>query len=102
MMRRRFLVAIDDETSQDVASFMNYIKENHFGWWHWFSNVWLLVTTNHDITTNQIRDELVEICGDKSIFVSEVQPITWSNFGPQGNKTGDEKDISQWSNNNWS
>ena len=100
-MKRRFVVAIDDETSLDVSAFLEYIREQNFGWWHWVSNFWLLTTYDSSISVNGIRDKVSEICNRKWIVVLEVSPITWANFGPQGGEEKGARDISQWFRDNW-
>ena len=96
-MKRRFIVCIDEETSEDVSSFIKYAREQGFGWWHWISNVWLLTTHKPEVKAGQIRDEARKITGDKSVVVLEVQPVTWRTFGPTG-----EKSIAKWIRDSWS
>ena len=101
-MTRRFVVGIDDETSQDVSLILDYIREQGCSWWHWFDNFWLLTTHNDEISAGTIRDELVEICGDKNLIVLEVNDITWATYGPQGEGSDSSKNISRWFKEAWS
>lgn len=102
-MKRRFVVGIDDETLSEVWSFLGYIQQQGFGWWHWFNNFWLLTTYNDAITAVNIRDKLAEISNGKNVIVIEVNSIIWANFGPQGDeiKNDSKNNISTWLTDVW-
>ena len=99
-MTRKFVVGIDEETPEDVSSFLNYIKQQRFGWWHWIDNTWLLTTYNEQVTVVEIRDRLREITGKKTVVVIEVKSVAWATYGPMGE--GDSKNISRWIRDYWS
>ena len=96
-MKRRFVVGIDHETSEDVSSFLKYIRQHKFGWWHWIGNLWLLTTHNEKITAVAIRDKLAQITGGKTAVVIEVTSITWATR----RHTGKKEDISKWIRDQW-
>lgn len=96
MGNRKFVVVVKEETSEDISSFLKYIKEQDFGWWHWVSNVWLLTTYNKRITAGELRDKFRDISGNKTVVVLEVQAVTWATFGPTG-----EDGIAKWIRDNW-
>lgn len=97
MAKRKFVVIIKEETSEDISSFLKYIEQQRFGWWHWVSNVWLLTTHDKQMSARKIRDKLTQITGKKTTMVLEVGSVTWAGFGPTG-----EKDISKWIKDTWS
>ena len=97
MAKRKFVVIINEETQEDVSSFIEYVKQQRFGWWHWVSNVWLLTTRNQQMSAREIRDKVREITGGKVTVVIEVTSVTWAAFGPTG-----EKSISKWIRDTWS
>ena len=102
-MKRRFVVGIDGETSTDVSTFLDFIHQQGLGWWHWFDNFWLLTTYDDAMTTETIRDKLVDISDGKNIIVIEVKSINWYNFGPQGEQStvGGMTNISKWFEDVW-
>ena len=101
-MRRKFVIGIDGETSHDVSTFLAYIQQQGFGWWHWFDNFWLLTTYDDTMTAGTIRDKLVEICNRKNLIVIEITSNIWANFGPQGSdNNGDELNFSKWLHDVW-
>lgn len=102
-MKRRFVIGIDGETSQDVSSILNYIDELDCAWWHWIDNFWLLTTRDNDLKVSAIRDKIKKICGKKNVVVLEVNNITWATFGPQSDDSSSKsKSFSKWIRDTWS
>ena len=97
MARRKFVVIIKEETSSDISSFLEYVKQQKFGWWHWVSNVWLLTTHNPQIKAKHIRDAAKKIAVNKVVTVLEVESVTWATYRPSG-----EGDIAKWIKDYWS
>ena len=97
MNKRNFVVIVKEETSENISSFLEYIEAQNFSWWHWVSNVWLLTTYDQEITTRELRDRFRNISGNKTVVALEVEDVTWSTFGPTG-----EKSIAKWIRENWS
>ena len=98
-VKRRFVVGIDQETSEDTSSFIEYIRQQGFGWWHWIDNFWLLTTRDTQVRTTTLRNKLKEITGGKTVIVMEVKSTKWATYGPSGE--GDSPNISKWLNSNW-
>ena len=96
MDKRNFVVIVKEETSENISSFLKYIKAQGFSWWHWVSNVWLLTTYDQKITAGELRDRFKDISGNKTVIVLEVEAVTWSTFGPTG-----ENSIAKWIRENW-
>lgn len=85
-MRKRFIILIDNTTNEQDEKFLEYIKENGFGWWHYLNNSWLL-TSYKDFTVNKIRDDLNKIYEGETKLIIELRGNTndtWAGFGPQG------------------
>ena len=97
---RRFVVSVNDETSEDVSRIMDYAEKKNFGWWHWFSNFWLMTSYDATSSVGEIRDMLVELTKNKWVIVIEVNSIDWANYGPQG-KDEDNRNISKWLHEEW-
>lgn len=98
-MKHRYIVCINNSTKEQEEKFVNYIKANGLGWWHWVSNVWLIVDNGGKLSAPLIRDEL------KSIFESEYNLVIelreksegWAGFGPKS----ENKDMFKWLRDNW-
>jgi len=97
MSRRRFLVAAQGLSNDQQSKFTEYTKSNGFGWWHWIDNFWLLTVFGHDeITTEVIRDALIDIApGARSIVMEIVQDKDWSGNGVVG------KEMFKWMRDTW-
>jgi hypothetical protein len=60
------------------------------GWqvWHWFEDVWLVVTDVDDVGLSLLRDELRNVIGgpNKHVLIMQVDgPVAYSGFGnPNG------------------
>ena len=99
-VKRRFVVGIDQETSEDVSSFFKYIEQQEFGWWHWIGNLWLLTTDDKQITVVAIRDKLTKITNGGRVIVIEVSSTYWATYGPKGEKSESEN-MSRWIHDSW-
>ena len=98
-MKKRFVVCVDSSTASQNEAFKAFIQRNSFGWWHWLSNVWLLVDSKGISSARDIRDELANIFPGVHNLVLELREgdDTWSGFGT---KTPD-KDMFKWLKKNW-
>ena len=98
--KRRFIVSINQETQENVSSFLEYINQQGFGWWHWIDNFWLLVVLDTQTTIETLRDKLADITGGKTIMVLEIKSgsFEWANFGPN---TEGGKNMSKWLKESW-
>ncbi|MGO9145538.1 MAG: hypothetical protein ACLQDF_04145 [Desulfomonilia bacterium] len=98
-MKKRFVVALDTSTEEQNDKFIEYIKENEMGWWHWISNFWLLTDTNDKVTAEKLRDDLLTIYPGVTQLVLEFRKDndTWSGFGPKS----DTRNMYEWLHNNW-
>jgi hypothetical protein len=85
-MTKWFVVGTESITAEQEKSFIAYIHDEHgFGWWHWIPNFWL-ITGSGSISCDEIRDKLLEIAPGKDSIVVEVNPVTWTGFGPNQGK----------------
>ena len=98
-MTKRFVVLLGSATKDQDDAFLNFIKSNRLGWWHWFPNSWLLKKLNSDIGASDLRDAARDIYGRANNLVIELNDNedTWSGFGP---KT-ENKDMFHWIRENW-
>lgn len=99
-MRRRFVVLLDSATPEQDKEFKEWVNEQHFGWWHWLSQSWLITSTSTDMRAATLRDKATEIYDSTHLFVLELRGTvddTWSGFGPKSSS----RDMFEWIKNNW-
>ena len=98
-MKKRYIVCIDNSNKEQDESFIAYIKEYGLGWWHWLSNVWLIVDKNGKLSAGEIRDKLRLIYVGEHTMVIEMRANgdTWAGFGPKS----DDKNMFEWMKKNW-
>ncbi|EIV5415696.1 hypothetical protein [Klebsiella aerogenes] len=98
-MNKRFIVTLDSATDEQDMKFIDFIKENGLGWWHWISTNWMLVDPNGKFTAVTLRSSLMDIYPGVNMIVIELSADgdSWAGFGPSGN----EKNMFTWLNNNW-
>ena len=98
-MNKRFVVLLTSATKEGNDAFLNFIKKNKLGWWHWMPNTWLLKAVNTTLKASDIRDAAREAYGFANSFVIELneEGDTWSGFGP---KT-DKRNMFAWIHTNW-
>ena len=52
-MKKRFVVCYSDNIPKEKEMhFIQFIKDNKLGWWHWISNMWLLVDSSGQMTAS--------------------------------------------------
>ena len=90
-MEQRFLISTDSAkgapaggTTADERNKITFYLEAK-GWqvWHWFEDLWLVVTPQGSTTTIALRDEITNLFGAKRfLLVMEIQgPIVYSGYG---------------------
>ena len=65
-MKKRFIVCLENSNNEQDDLFLNFIKENGLGWWHYIGNFWLLTDAYGKLSANLIRDKLNEIYGNRN------------------------------------
>ncbi|SFM34685.1 hypothetical protein SAMN05216573_10193 [Bradyrhizobium sp. Rc3b] len=95
----RFIVATDDMTKDQERAFLEYLKENRVGWWHYLKNLWLVDTTRSAFTAAAIRDKLAdEIAPGVNLLVFRIDGTTdWAGMGPDDEK----RSMFRWLLHNW-
>ena len=98
-MKKRFVVMIETSSKEQNDSFLEWIKEERLGWWHWFQNVWLLSNSRGHLSASDIRDKLKEFYGTANTLVLELRGAddTWSGRGPKNEK----RNMFKWIKSNW-
>ena len=99
-MKKRYIVCINNSTAEQEQLFINYAKENGLGWWHWLNNVWFLVDSSNKVSSEVIRDKIIEIFNGEFNIVVELNSNgvdTWNGYGP----SSENNDMFRWVDKNW-
>lgn len=99
-MKKRFVVLLNSSSKEQNDEFLDWLKEQNTGWWHWLSNSWLISNSRGHLSAQEIRNKLNEIYRGSNNLVLELGEDydTWSGFGPKG----EDKNMFGWIKKNWS
>ena len=98
-MKKRFVVCYSDNIPKEKEMhFIQFIKDNKLGWWHWISNMWLLVDSSSQMTASILRDKICKLYSENRVMVIELDGDrdTWAGFGPT-----QLKNMFDWIKQNW-
>jgi hypothetical protein len=96
-MTKWFVVGTESMTAEEEKSFIRYVQSKGLGWWHWIPDFWPITGDVADLECSEIRDELSRIGRGNSTLVLEIQPVTWSGFGPKN----DKRNMFTWLRRTW-
>lgn len=97
-MKNRFVVGIDSMSTEQESAFVDYLRSNGYGWWHWINNFWLVVDISNTLTSAKLRDDLMEIAPKTNLLVIQIKgDHTWAGFGPSTK----ERNVFNWLHNSW-
>ena len=83
-MKQRFIVLVDDATPEQQNAVTLFLK-GKVGYWHHFSDSWLVTTSDPTWSPAKLRDEVRRVVPGPSILVLKVDtPKGWSGFGAKG------------------
>jgi hypothetical protein len=99
-MRKRFIICINNSTKEQENQFVELIKTQNVGWWHWLTNTWLISDRNGKTTASYWRDNAVHIFERENVLVFELgqDNDSWAGFGP----SSDDKNMFTWIKAHWS
>lgn len=94
-----FIIATDELSKDESTKISDYVKSLKVAWWHWIDGLWLVSTNKKEISTSKLLDDVEKIVSSSNpnIIVMEVDPITWSGYGPSNNS----KNMFSWIHRNW-
>ena len=82
-MTRRFALIVDDATREQQDSVTNWLRTTELSFWHYLSDVWLVLDSRDTETTVSLRDHLKQAVPGKTTMVLKVDgPNNWAAFGP--------------------
>jgi hypothetical protein len=97
-MKRRFVVGITGLSSDDQTKFVEFLRKEGMGWWHWIDEVWLITSRSESVSAEQIRDYLHGLKTGTRCVVFEIdEDKSWAGFGP--NKA--PQDMFAWLKTTW-
>lgn len=98
-MKKRYIVCVDKSTEEQEQKFLEYIKKEGFGWWHYLKNTWLIVDSLGNSNESLIRDEALNAFDNENnmVFLLNENEGTWAGFGPNSEK----RDMFKWIKENW-
>jgi len=72
-MKKRFVVCIDSSTKEQHDLFREFIRNEGLAWWHWVTNVWLLVDRKGQFSASDIRDQVSRCYPNVDALVLELR-----------------------------
>ena len=97
-MKKRFVVCINDSDKEKDKDFIEFIKNNNLGWWHWLSHTWFLSDSNGKLSAAEIRTKVKNIYNENNIVIElNENGDTWSGYGPKGKS----RNMFDWLKRNW-
>jgi hypothetical protein len=98
-MKKRFMLAVGQATSEQNDAFRAYVIGAGFNWWHWIPSLWLLIDYRGAWNAEIVRNKATQFFPGATLFVSELSEYgdTWAGFGPS---TGDQN-MYPWLMENW-
>ena len=92
------ILDIDYNGTSSSYDAWKFIKDNKLGWWHWISNMWLLVDSSGQMTASILRDKICKLYSENRVMVIELDGDrdTWAGFGPT-----QPKNMFDWIKQNW-
>lgn len=98
-MSKRFIIGIDESNEDQNQEFLNFLKANDFGWWHWIDNLWLLTTDSDKHDAVSLSNKLNSIYPSIRRLVIELNKDgdTWAGFGPSSKVAN----MFDWLNSDW-
>ena len=80
MMKRRYIVCLQNLTQKHNDALKEFFKSNGLGWWHWVGDTWFLTDPSGKFTAQLIRDKVKKIVPNERFVVVEINENgdTWS------------------------
>ena len=98
-MSKRYIVAVGSSTKEQTEAFLEFIRSNGLGWWHWVEHFWLITDIRERFSAGDIRDELNKTHPKITKLVIELRDDgdTWAGHGPSSEK----RNMFDWLNETW-
>lgn len=97
-MKKRYIVCVNNSNKEKDNLFIDYLKQNGLGWWHYLDNFWLLTDSSGKFSAAEIRNQLNIIYSARNIVIEINQNSdSWAGFGPNNEK----ENMFDWIDKNW-
>ena len=96
-MKRFFVIGIDPISKEESEGIEDWLSASEVNWWHWIDGLWLVVSHDPNLSVSDIRDNVRTISNNTTSLVVELEPVTWSGFGPRSEK----QNMFTWIRKNW-
>jgi|GEM_PF-2224719 hypothetical protein len=91
---KRFVLLVDDATQEQQNAVTSHFRNKPQGFWHIFSDAWLLMDPTEALTVYSLRDQLKSLVPGATTLVLPIDnAVNWAGFG----KTESFK----WLNDTW-
>lgn len=81
-MKNRFVLLIDNATKEQQNTITNLFKSKGLGYWHWYSDAWLLTDASLKWDQGSIRDLVQEyLPGVDTLVIKVESAYQWAGFG---------------------
>jgi hypothetical protein len=95
---KRYIVAVASLTTDDEKSFIKFIREKKFGWWHRIANLWLLIDNSEISDAAEIRNFVLGLDSAKiGLVLENPSQTTWAGFSEEDKL----KESFAWIEKNW-
>lgn len=80
MMKRRYIICLQNLTQKHNDALREFFKSNGLGWWHWVGDTWFLTDPSGKFTAQLIRDNVRKMVPNERFIVIEINENgdTWS------------------------
>lgn len=91
---RRFIMIVDDATPEQQNAITKSLEGKPQGFWHYFSDVWLIIDASNTCTTISLRDHLSQVVPGATTLILPIDNANeWQGFGKQ--------DTFKWLHDTW-
>jgi len=98
-MKKRFVLGINSSTVDQDQELIKFLDLEKLDYWHWLSNMWLVVDIDGKKNASELSDSLMSIYTGENVIVLELDATSdsWSGFGPKG----ESKNMFTWLHEKW-
>jgi hypothetical protein len=82
MAIKKFIVIVPNVSIDLQNIITNSFRINEFGFWHWSSDTWLIVSTIEGLNAASLRNKIMDLHPSLIIVVLEVNGGMWALNGP--------------------
>lgn len=98
-MKKRFIVSINKAVVEQEQEFIKFLESQNLDYWHWLSNLWLVIDLSGTFNAGKLRDEVNRIFPKEHNLIFELNQTfdNWAGFGPKS----EERNMFSWLQEKW-